>query len=159
MGSQRPVSLINFAFKVLADHVTDMTYVHDFSSETLAFRHSTPGKYGKQITKDGYTYVCLEVPCNQTDKFWNDPLSFSDQLWSEAIDAGIVLPDSKYHAVREFRIPVGLMLPVRSSEDRLNERRRTLQNFENRFVFGDTGAFGKSAIVDAVRTDIDHYCE
>jgi hypothetical protein len=154
-GGKRPLSMINFAFKVQADRITDMTYVHDFSSETLAYRHSTPGRYGNQTTTEGYSYICIEVPCSQTDEIWNDPLSVSDQLWSEAINAGVVLPGSEYAGVREYKIPVGLMLPVHSSEAKLVEERRTLHAYEKRFIFGDARAFGKSAIVHSVRMDLD----
>lgn len=156
-GTSRPVSMALYAFKVKPSDVLDITYIHDFRPETVAFRHSSAGIYGRQYDADGLTYVCVEVPCTREQPAWTDPEPMSHVLWSEAQAVGLIKRNARFEDFQVERAPVTIVLPAVGSGPSLSQRDEALAHYENRVLFSDRAAFGKAAIVDAVTEDLDNF--
>jgi len=154
-NSSKPISMLIYAFRVAPDDVGDMTYIHDYRAETRAFRSSTPGLYGMQRDRSGLTYVLCEVPCRMDEAIWREPEQFTQAIQREAVDIGVISSFEAVHSTHVDRIPVAYTLPLKGAGDTNWKRLSALSDFSDRIVPGDSTAFGRAAITDAVATDLD----
>ena len=85
----QPMPLVVYYFFPKATQCSDYTYVHDHRKNSLTFRSSNAGIVGQQII-DEKTYITCEIPCKINSQIWEDTENFSSQIWSEAVEHGIV---------------------------------------------------------------------
>lgn len=153
--SSKAISMLIYAFRVSPDVVGDLTYIHDYRSETRAFRSSTPGIYGMQRDRSGLTYVICEVPCRMDEAIWREPEQFTETIQREAVDVGVISSFEAVHSAHIDRIPVAYTLPLKGAGDTNWKRLSALSEFSERIVIGDSTAFGRAAITDAVAADLE----
>ena len=82
--------MITVAFETEAKNINDYTYFHQFSHDSLVFRSSAMGVYSSQISSEGKTFVTAECPTDLGSRFWNDPESYLNVIWSELVGMGLV---------------------------------------------------------------------
>lgn len=153
--SSKAISMLIYAFRIAPEDAGDITYIHDYRSETRAFRSSTPGIYGMQRDRSGLTYVLCEVPCRMDEAIWREPEQFTQTIQREAVDIGVVSSFEAVRSVHVDRIPVAYTLPLKGAGDMNRKRLTALSGFSDRVVPGDSTAFGRAAITDAVAADLD----
>lgn len=153
--SSKAISMLIYAFRIAPEDAGDITYIHDYRSETRAFRSSTPGIYGMQQDRSGLTYVLCEVPCRMDEAIWREPEQFTQTIQREAVDIGVVSSFEAVRSVHVDRIPVAYTLPLKGAGDMNRKRLTALSRFSDRVVPGDSTAFGRAAITDAVAADLD----
>ena len=150
-----PASIILYSFRVRPEDAGSYTYIHDFSAETLVYRASTAGIYGRQVDGQGQSYVSAEVPTKMSMEIWQEPEVASDRIWQELQSMELVSPKAGYTDVRVDKTPFAYVLAGIGWSDAKKAHVEKLQPFQSKIVFGGIGAFGKAAIFDAVRAELD----
>jgi protoporphyrinogen oxidase len=140
-----PMVLMYFALR--PDHLTGMTYMHNFNEADLTFRNSAPGLYGKQINDDGLTYICAEIPTNVDGPVWSYSEDYVAQVFEEMRACGLVTDNAVFvdsHVIRARKsysvAKVGQEAVIADVLGRL------IQNTD-RISFAGSMAFSKAAIL------------
>jgi len=150
----RRVSMLFYYFRLPPASVGKYTYVHDFTADRLCFRSSAPGIYGQQTDAEGNTYVCAEVPVRTGSELWEAPEKATDQIWEELKLAGQVHDTAHYAAVRVDRLPVAFILAGKGWAEARVAQQEALVPYRDFVRFTDSGTFGKTAIINAVASDL-----
>lgn len=129
-----PVPMVLHYFVAHMKALGPYTYVQDFTPDHLLFRVCNAGRYGRQIRRDGTTYLCAEVPTARDGPVWTKPEDFARQLWRERVDAGAVTGDG-WEELTTVEAPVSFRAGrirvcenVRPAHHRLRDRPRTRAN-------------------------------
>jgi protoporphyrinogen oxidase len=140
-----PMILIYFALH--PDHLTGMTYMHNFNVADLTFRNSAPGLYGKQVNDDGLTYICAEIPTNVDGPVWSHTEDYVAQVFEEMRACGLVTDRAVFvdsHVIRARKsysvAKVGQEAAITDVLGRLNQN-------TDRISFAGSMAFSKAAIL------------
>ncbi len=84
------VPMTLFYYFVDYDEKPNYDYIHDFRADTVAYRMSCPGFYGKQVNSKNQSYYCVEVPTATDRDVWKNPEKYYDQVWEQMKSVGIV---------------------------------------------------------------------
>ena len=110
-GLKVPLSL--FYYFVDKDDVPEYTYLHDFTPEKKFYRVSAPGFYGRQVNDKNQSYICVEVPADPESDLWQNPQNYSDDIWQEIKEAGMVKGDKPQD---DFQISTPVSYPLMKPE-------------------------------------------
>ena len=95
-----PTPLICYFFIIpyREEEQNPLTFYHDYRSESKIYRAATQGIYGKQVNRNGETYVCAEVPVSDSaSAIWGNPEKYTDDIWMEMLEVGVV--SGKFNSV------------------------------------------------------------
>ncbi|MDX1903377.1 MAG: NAD(P)-binding protein [Thermonemataceae bacterium] len=106
-----PVPLILYYFTLDEKFVSDYSYIHNFDTNFYTFRASIPTNYGTNNAPKGKAYVCCEVPCKINSAIWSNPEAYSDTIWEEIKDMGIVSSEAICEGKFLLKTPVSYKLP------------------------------------------------
>lgn len=101
-GLYVPVPMVLYYFLVPKDTKVEYTYLHDFSPDSRIYRVSSPGIYGEQRNAEGLSYICCECPTDLGSEMWQEPEAFSDEIWAEVQQTGMLNLECQYgmHVVK-----------------------------------------------------------
>jgi len=150
----RPVSMLLYYFRLRPEFVSDYTYIHDFTPERLCFRASAPGVYGRQTDRDGNTYVCAEIPVRAGTELWHTPEKETERIWEEMKDMDMVHRNGCFTAFRVEKLPVAFVLAGRGWGSAKSVHDSALATYKGSVLFGNSDTFGKTAIINAVESDL-----
>lgn len=77
------VPMVLYYFLVPANEEPDYTYIQDFSEDSLVYRASSPGFYGRQRNGDGLSCLLAEIPTEQDSILWREPEAAIGRVWQE----------------------------------------------------------------------------
>lgn len=103
------VPMTLFYYFVDYDEKPNYDYIHDFRSETTAYRMSCPGFYGKQVNDKNQSYYCVEVPSTTDSDVWNNSTKYYDKVWEQMESVGIVKegkPQESFHLNSPMSYPM-----------------------------------------------------
>lgn len=83
-----PLSL--FYYFINKENEPAYTYLHDFTGGKKFYRVSAPGFYSGQVNDKGQSYICAEVPASPDSDLWQNPEKYSDEIWQEIKESGMV---------------------------------------------------------------------
>ena len=79
------------------EQLSDLGFLQNFDSDKKLYRWSSIGKYSKQITENGLTYCCIEVPGYGKSENSEELIQ---ELWKEATELGLV--EGEYNSNSSF---------------------------------------------------------
>jgi len=150
--------MIIFYYACRTDQINDYTYIHDFSSQSLIFRASTPGIYGNQHLDNAYTYVCIEVPSNIDSDLWVNPETYFENIWGEAVSIGLV-EGSLPPYMNCTRVPVSYRVPKLGFTVKKHEVIDQIHNYASNILFSSKNVFAKDQIVHQLRILLGEHLE
>ena len=143
------VPMVLYYFAVPRERVGDYTYIHDYDEESLVFRASAPGVYGRQTNQQGETYVCLEVPTRIGSPVWEESDEHRHQVWREACDLHLVTgPCPATYKV--LRTPVSYQIACKGYTKAAARLEGRLGRLKDRLVLSGHG-FAKDDIISTLR--------
>ena len=130
------VSMILYYFVLPRERVGPYSYVHDFTLEHLVYRVSCPGVYGNQTKADGSTYICCEVTTTTDSALWENPLTFTNTVWKEVCELGVVDADEPLD-VHIVKTPVSYPARLKGYSRALAQVRDTIAAYDERLSITD----------------------
>ena len=103
------VPMTLFYYFVDYDEKPAYDYIHDFRSDTTAYRMSAPGFYGKQVNDKNQSYYCVEVPSSTDSDVWKNSEKYYDKVWEQMIQVGLVKkgkPQESFHLNSPMSYPM-----------------------------------------------------
>ena len=112
-----PVATTIFAYEVNREEIVGPDYLHDYSSDRVAFRYNRAGVYGNQVKPDGTTVVMAEVP--HIPQFPSSVCTdqMSETVWNNLVESGFMSANADLFRLNMLGIPTRL----RSSEQRMEK--------------------------------------
>jgi protoporphyrinogen oxidase len=139
------VPAVMYYFAVGKEQINGYTYIQDFTHGAPIYRASVPGLYGNQFRADGGTYICLEAPTEKDTPLWDDPESFLDTAWEQAVRIGLVSGSRPEHH-HVLKLPVTFKPPKKGFGAAMNDVRERVTNFGDDVILVEQTAFTKDAI-------------
>ncbi|MDJ0944125.1 MAG: FAD-dependent oxidoreductase [Kiloniellales bacterium] len=102
--------MVLFHFLLPAAAPPAFTYYYDFDPDSLVYRASAPGFYGRQSNAQGQSYLAVEVVVPQDHAVWRDPESAAPRVWSELCASGFTDVPAPL-AVKITKTPVSFKNP------------------------------------------------
>lgn len=149
-----PVPMILYYFLVPADTEVKYTYLHDYSENTRIYRASSPGFYGHQVNEQGLSYLCAEVPTNQQTEIWAGAEEYSDEIWKEMRELGMVDLDTPPETI-VLQTPVSYPLCKTGYSEAVAAFEASTSHAFPRIHLGDPAAYAKNDIVETMQRTID----
>ena len=106
-----PVATTIFAYEVNREEIVGPDYLHDYSSDRIAFRYNRAGVYGNQIKPDGTTVVMAEVPHipQFPNSFCTDQMS--ETVWKNLVESGFMSANAVCLDSTCWGIPAAYVVP------------------------------------------------
>ncbi len=106
-----PMVLIYLRFPVTA--IRDFTYLHNFNPSQHIFRVSAPGIYGKQLDKQGLSYVCIECPTQLKSDFYKcAPKENIDMIIDEIKELEFIEKNAKLSDFKVIKVSKSYSVPA-----------------------------------------------
>jgi hypothetical protein len=147
-----PVPMVVAYFEAPLDAVSDYTYLHDHSDDTVVFRVSSAGKYSQQVV-NGHTYICCEIPTSIESVYWKNPELFIDQFWEESVMLGMIAPQTCYTDYKVLKAPVTFKLPKLGFSAMEARVRTKLGSFEH-LILTDSSYFSTQDIAVVIHREL-----
>lgn len=151
-----PVSMLIVTFSVKPEHIAAYTYIHDYTTETMIFRASTPGSYGQQLNKNGDTYLCAEIAARKESDIWNSTESYIDMIWLELKQIGLIDELANYIDFVIEKLPVAYMLQGKSWQNDSAAFGPIADSFSEHIVFSGSSSYGKTDLYNSIKNDLNN---
>jgi len=148
------VPAVLYYFSVEKEQVNKYSYIQNFTHDSLVYRASAPGIYGNQFRADGATYICLESLTSKDAPLWDDPESFLDQVWEQAVEMGLVNGSRPEHH-HIIKVPGPFKVPKKGFGAAIKDVRERIASFGDDVVLAEQTAFTKDAIYGQVKDVAD----
>ncbi|MGF1534594.1 MAG: NAD(P)-binding protein [Bernardetiaceae bacterium] len=113
------VPMVLYYFVVKRDKISDYTYIHNFNKSDYTFRVSFPSNYHQDVIQADLVYVCVEVPQQLGTDLWEQPKNFTQVIWRELQDMGLVKSET-FEDVLIQKTPVSYKVPKLGYQDVLS---------------------------------------
>ena len=150
------VPMVLYYFKVSPKQFSGLTYMHDFRSNTLGYRFSAPGLYGRQYDKQGNSYACVEVPTALGSDLWSAPEAFVRQIWAQAQACGLIL-GGDYLDAKITQTPISYAVPKVGYGQALEFLRHAVDEAVPPMVLMSHLSFSKISILQEIQQLLQHF--
>jgi len=147
------VPLALYYFTLPEADAGEYSYVHDFDGDTLVFRASCPGNYGRGNRPAGMSYLCCEVPTERGSEVWNDPAAFTERVWGEARALGLSR-GPRVEAVLTMKVPASYRV-LRRGYSAIAEGFAADLAGQDQIRFSNDQNTSKSRILESVRAALE----
>lgn len=114
------IPIVLFYFTVNRNKVSSHTYVHNYDEKEYCFRISIQSNYADNNIPKETAVICCEVPTKIGSKIWDEPENFTEMIWQEAIDLGVV-KSKNFEKSRVMKTPSAYKLPLKGYTEKFKE--------------------------------------
>jgi len=136
-----------YYFLTPKDEIGDLSYIQNYDPGNLTFRLSSAGNYSNQATADGNSYICSEIITEMGSDVWKNPAAFSDQVWKEARQLGMVQSDRPIDVFVQ-KTPVSYKHEKVGFEDAFRAVEAQLAKTTDRVIITDPMVLGYLSIME-----------
>ena len=124
-----PVATTFFAYEVNREEVVGPDYMHDYSSDRVAFRYNRAGVYGNQVKPGGTTLIMAEVP--HIPQFSSSVCTdqMSETVWGNLVESGFMSANAVCLDSTCWGIPTAFVIPNKGWRKLYDENDTAIEHF------------------------------
>lgn len=139
-----------------ASQIPDFTYGHDFCELHNIFRISTMGTYSNQVTANGKTFICLEMPTKLNSALWNNTESYFPSILKELKKLDFNLDEWPENFLIR-KTPVSYTVPKLGYSEAHSELKERIYQYTDKIIVSEPSAFSKVDITSSMKKILDKH--